>query len=453
MSDLEALMWNLDKDPRLSSTVGNLTILDQAPDFDRFRARMQRAAEAIPRFHQRVVPAFGRMAPPRWQADPDFDIDHHLRWISLGRRNSAKDLYRTVMRIFGDPFDRTRPLWEMVVIEGLPNDRAAMLQRLHHTLMDGEGALRISEQFIDLERDAPLPEVVPTPTDPPPDTTLWSTVADTAEHLVGRGLGIASRAGGQVADGVRHPVDAARNGAEMSHSAMRQIRMTAEPLSPIWTHRSLRRSFNSLDVPLTSAKKAAANLGGSVNDVFVTGAAAAAGAYHRERGADIEALRMAMPISRRTDGSAGGNMFSLSQTEVPVGEFDMAEHFGLIHDLLTETRAEPATQALEGISGLVNLLPTSVLVRSAYRIASTVDFTTSNLRAAPFDCYMGGALIEANYPIGPLAGTAFNLTTMSYRGTLWMGLVVDREAIAEPKRLTRCMKKSFESLFAAAGVD
>jgi diacylglycerol O-acyltransferase len=453
MSDLEALMWNLDKDPRLSSTVGNLTILDRAPDFERLRTRMQRSAEMIPRFHQRVVPAFGRMAPPRWQADPDFDLDHHLRWISLGRRNSNSALHGTVMRIFGDPFDRTRPLWEFVVIEGLREGRAAMLQRIHHTLMDGEGALRISEQFIDLERDAPLPDRVPTSTDPPPDTTLWSTVADTTEHVISRGMGIAGRAGGQFVEGVRHPVDSVRHGADMGHSAMKQVRVTNEPLSPIWTQRSLRRSFNNLDVPLTTAKKAAANLGGSVNDVFVAGAAAAAGSYHRELGVDVDALRMAMPISQRTDGSAGGNMFSLSQTEVPTGGIDPLEHFALIHDELRATRADPATSALEGVSGIVNLLPTSVLVRSAFRIASTVDFTTSNLRAAPFDCYMGGALIEANYPIGPLAGTAFNLTTMSYRGILWMGLVTDDEAIAEPKRLARCLKQSFADLFDAAGAE
>src|SRR6478609_11005816 len=157
MSDFEALMWNLDKDPRLSSTMGNLSILDRPIDLDRFRSRLARAAAVVPRLHQRVVPGFGRLAPPRWQADPNFDLDHHLRWISLGGDGSRRLLHEVVTQLISDPFDRSRPLWEFVVIDGLADGRAAMLQKLHHTLMDGMGGLRISEQFVDFERDAPEP--------------------------------------------------------------------------------------------------------------------------------------------------------------------------------------------------------------------------------------------------------------------------------------------------------
>ena len=82
-------------------------------------------------------------------------------------------------------------------------------------------------------------------------------------------------------------------------------------------------------------------------------------------------------------------------------------------------------------------------------MAASVDFVTSNLRAAPVDVYMGGALMEANYPIGPLSSTAFNLTTMSYRGVLDMGLVIDAGAIAEPKRLHRAIGAAFEDLLAS----
>ena len=83
------------------------------------------------------------------------------------------------------------------------------------------------------------------------------------------------------------------------------------------------------------------------------------------------------------------------------------------------------------------------------RIAGVLDFVTSNLRAAPMDVFMAGALVESNYPLGPVAGTAFNLTTMSYRGSLCMGVVIDSAAIAEPKRLVRCLQRSFADLLRA----
>jgi hypothetical protein len=97
---------------------------------------------------------------------------------------------------------------------------------------------------------------------------------------------------------------------------------------------------------------------------------------------------------------------------------------------------------------VINVLPTSMLVRFARAQAETVDFTTSNVRAAPFDLYIAGARIEANYPMGPLAGTAWNLTTMSYRGSLDMGLHADPVAVGDPELLRRCLEDSYAELLA-----
>ena len=94
----------------------------------------------------------------------------------------------------------------------------------------------------------------------------------------------------------------------------------------------------------------------------------------------------------------------------------------------------------------MNVLPTSLLVRVAKAQVETVDFTTSNVRGAPWPLYIAGALIEGNYPLGPVAGTAFNLTTLSYNGSLDMGLHVDRAAIADPELLRTCIEESFEEL-------
>jgi hypothetical protein len=167
-------------------------------------------------------------------------------------------------------------------------------------------------------------------------------------------------------------------------------------------------------------------------------------------GSPTDGLRMAMPISTRQDRSVGGNMFGLSQTVVPTGDMPAIERLARVSELLHRTKAEAVVGAVDGVAGLVNLLPTSVVIRTGFRLAASVDFTTSNLRAAPVDLFIAGALMEGNYPLGPLSGTAFNLTTMSYRGTLNMGLVVDAGAIAEPDLLRDCIEREYAALAAAS---
>ena len=112
------------------------------------------------------------------------------------------------------------------------------------------------------------------------------------------------------------------------------------------------------------------------------------------------------------------------------------------------TRHEKALGFTELMAGLVNVLPTSVLVRVARSQVETVDFTTSNVRGAPWDLYIAGGLIEGNYPLGPVAGTAFNLTTLSCSGSLDMGLHVDTAAVEDPALLRECLVESFAELVA-----
>jgi hypothetical protein len=127
----------------------------------------------------------------------------------------------------------------------------------------------------------------------------------------------------------------------------------------------------------------------------------------------------------------------------------LSERFAAIHDLLGRTRAEPAVAATDGLAGAVNLLPPPLLREIGYRLASTVDFVTSNMRAAPFPVYLAGAEMTGNYPIGPLAGTAFNMTTMSYRGRLCIGVVSDPAAVTDPQSLVRELQRAFRAVIRA----
>jgi len=453
LSDVEALMWNLEKDPHLSSAFANVTMLDRVPDIDRFRARMARAITIVPRLRQRVVAGLGRLAPPEWH-DADVDFDYHVRRVGLPGKGTMRDVLDLAATFSSDPFDRTRPLWEFVVVEGVEGGRAAMLQKIHHGISDGEGAVRMSAEFIDFSRDQADPEPIavadPIPDGPP--TNIFASALETTEHNLRRGLGVSQRAIGELATLARSPQRIPAVGAEIAatlQSGVRQLAVTDHHHSPLWTERSLRHRIEVLRIPLEDAKLAAKALGGTVNDLFVAGAAGGAGAYHRAKGADVGELRISMPVSTRGDGSMGGNAFTPARVLVAVGA-DPVERFNAVQERLSYTKQERGLRLVQSMAGVLNVLPTSLLVRVARQQVETVDFTTSNVRGAPFDLFIAGAKIEANYPVGPLAGTAFNITTLSASGMLDMGVNIDLAAIDDPELLRTCLEDSYAELLLAA---
>lgn len=452
MSDVEALMWNLEKDPHLSASIANVTILDRTPDPERLRARLEAAVAMVPRLRQRVVPALGRLAPPEWRDDPDFDLDYHIRSMAVPAPGTMRALLDLAATIANHPFDRTRPLWEFVVIEGLEGGRAAMVQKLHHAIADGEGSIRMSEQFIDLSRDATSPIAVGGVPPESIDASLVDTTVETLTHNLRRGLGVARRAVEGVAGIVQHPSRAVALGSDsvaLAQSAVRQLVITDHAHSPLWTERSLRRHIEVLQVPFDEAKTAAKALGGSLNDLFVTAAAGGAGAVHRAAGQPVEELRITMPVSTRKDGSAGGNAFTPTRVLVPVDIEDPTARFLVVRDRLAPTKGERSLGIIDGLAGVANLLPTSALVRVARQQVETVDFAISNVRGAPFPLFIAGARMEANYPVGPTGGTAWNLTLMSYDGHLDIGLNADAGAVPDPSGLRDAIEAEFAALIAA----
>lgn len=448
-------MWSVEDDPHLSSTFANITMFDTVPDRARLRRRMWRASRVVAILHRRVVSGLTPLANPTWEDDPDFDLDRHLRYVTLPPGSTDADLRTLAAAITAEPFDRSRPLWEYVVVDGLPDGRAAMVQKMHHTITDGKGGIRLSIEFVDLERDAPEPPSVddgPPPT--PGNAAPWSAVVSALTDVVRRNTETARWAIEEATGLARDPAQAATTlaalpaeAAATARSVIRQLGVVDSHRSPVWTERSLARALETFDVPLADVKDAATRLGGSVNDLFVAAAAGGAGAYHRRAGHPVDELRMSMPVSTRTDRAAGGNAFTPTRVLVPLGA-DPARRFAEIHDRLTVTKTERAMGLTASLAGVVNLLPRALVVRLARQQVMTVDFATSNVRAAPFDLYIAGARITANYPLGPIAGTAWNLTTMSYRGNLNLGLHVDTAAVADPAALRDDVMDAFDELLA-----
>lgn len=450
MSDAEGLMWRLEKDPHLSSTFANVTVLDRRPDFDQLLRRLERATYAIPRLRQRVQPAPVNLTSPLWVEDPNFDLRYHVRHVSLPKPGTMRQLLDHASLLAGDAFDRTRPLWQFTVVDGLRGGKSALIQKMHHTIVDGEGGVQLSLQFLDFERDAPEPS----PLDPDLIAAAEEKAAaeavpvDLLRELLNGGLRVPVTLLKQVKDLLADPTgipEAGSNAADTVRGVLQQLGETDGARSPLWTARSLQRQMEVLRVPFDATRQAAKRLDGTLNTAFLTAAADAAGRYHREMGAPVDELRSSMAISTRTADS-GANAFSLARMLVPTGDMPIAERFTRIQALAHEARDAGTSGSVDALAAVAATLPTSVITRLARQQAQTVDFATSNVRGAPMPLYLAGAQILENYPVGPLLGVAYNLTLLSYSGSLDMGVNIDTQAVTDPALLRRCLERAFAEL-------
>lgn len=444
MSDAEGLMWRLEKDPHLSSTFASVTILDRKPDFDLLRERLIRASHRMPRLRQRVQTAPGNVSAPMWVEDSDFDINLHLRHVALPKPSTERELFNLATLLCADPFDRTRPLWQFTVVEGLKGNRAALIQKLHHTIADGESGVKLSLEFLDFERDAIQPEPL-TPDEitaatedlRDDDTKAADAVRGVLAGSMRLPLGILKQVKDLLSDPSQIP-DASSAAANTLRGIVNQLGDTDPARSPLWTLRSTRRTLEHSVAPFDATKAAAKRLGGTLNTAFLTIATDAASAYHVEQGSPVEALRASMAISTRTE-SSGANAFSLVRILVPTGEMSLDERFRAIDAASNAAVGATGGANLDSMAALAASLPTSLLTRMARQQSQTVDFATSNVRGAPMPLFVAGAKLLHNIAVGPLSGVAFNLTLLSYNGNLDMGLNTDSAAINNPALLTRCL--------------
>jgi len=458
MSDTDALLWNVERDPYLRSTITVVWVLDQTPDRARLDDKIERATRQIPRLRQRVAPTQLTIAPPRWEADPDFDLGFHVRTIKAPGEGSLRTLFDLAQPIATQSFDRARPLWELVIVEGLAEGRAGLVLKLHHSLSDGVGLVQMTTSMVEGYR-TPDPTRTKRPMPPVPEMHAMSQrerVLDALwweeQRVVNRARNSLDLLGRSVRGLVTNPVGLARDAADTVRSVGRLLRPSAEPLSPIMRGRSLKLRFEAFTASLERAKAAAKGVGGRLNDAFVAGIAGGLARYHRAHGLSPATLRMSMPINVRHGETAhlAGNQFVPARFEVPLGVDDPRERMRVVRDLVGGQRAEPALGLLDGLSGALNRLPTAVSTPLFGSMMKGVDFVTSNVPGPRTEVYLSGARIERIFGFGPLAGAAVNVTLFSYRDDLGIAVNTDRAAVPDSERFVACLEEGVEEVLATA---
>ena len=448
MSDADALMWGIEKDPLLRSTITAIAVLDRAPDHDRFTEKMERASRLIPRLRQRVVGSPLVPAPPRWVVDPDFDLRYHLRWIRSPEPGTLRTLLDLAEPIAMQGFDRARPLWEFTVVEGLGDGKAALIQKVHHSITDGVGAIKLAMHMLDLERE-PAADPGPMPDAPAPEhLSPLALVRDALAHERRRQLGRVGRTGTDLLRAATNPLSTARSTVQLIGSAARVLAPAFEPLSPVMTGRSLSVRFDVLTAPLAETKAAARGIGGRLNDAFVGAVLGGLRRYHEAHEAPVPGLRMGMPINIRDADTenVAGNQFVPARFLVPLGPPDPVSRMLAVRQLVAQQRAEPALASTEAIAGILNRLPTTVTTQLFGSMLKGVDFITSNVPGSPVPVYAAGARVEANFPFGPLSGSAANIVLLSYVDELHIGVNTDPAAVPDPDVFLACLEDGFDEV-------
>ena len=453
MSPADALMWSIEKDPLLRSTIIGVAVLDKPPDRERFEEQLERATRSVPRLRQRIVSPPLNVAPPEFLIDPNFDLHYHVRFVKAPGRGSLRELLDMTSPIAMQGFDRARALWEFVVVDGLEDGRAALIQKMHHSLTDGVGAMKISMSFLDTSPE-PERDPGPMPSVPEPEQRRpLAALVDGLGHRYGRRLGALGRVPRDIAGAITQPIGTMRAVVDGAASAARMLRPVTEPLSPIMTGRSLSVRLDTLTASLPAMKAAAKRADGRLNDAFIAAVAGGLDRYHRLHGVPVERLRMTMPINiRPADGTlVAGNQFVPARFAFPVAITDPLERMTTLKNLLSQQRGEPALGLVSPISGILNRLPVSVSTAVFGSMLKAIDVVTSNVPGAPIPIYISGARLEANFGFGPICGAGCNITLLSYIDDLHIGISTDPAAVPDPEVFVDCLQEGFDEVQKLAG--
>ena len=433
-------------------------------DYDRLVDLIESRIALVPRYRQKVRPVPGNLAAPVWVDDPDFDITFHVRRSALPRPGSDEQLREFTARIMSRPLDRSRPLWEMYLVEGLDAGtapgRVAIITKTHHALVDGVTAIDIGTVILDATPDAHDPPAelwVPEPE--PHDAAL---VAQAVAELVRSPARDVDVVKAEVAD-VRTTVGrfAAAVGGVLT-AARTAVRPA--PHSPLNVDIGAQRRYGVARTSLEDYRTVRAARGGSVNDVVLATVAGALRSWLLFRGEAVHpgtSVRAMVPVSVRDDPgrtgavAMGGGRVSSYVVDLPVGEPNPLVRLSQVTYAMRAHAESGQSIGADTIVALGGFAPPTLHALGA-RAASGLtrrmfNLVVTNVPGPQFPLYAAGARLDSLFPIVPLArGQAVSIGLTSYDGGVYYGLNADRDAMPDVDVLGSLIEESLAELVDSA---
>jgi WS/DGAT/MGAT family acyltransferase len=453
LSSLDASFLYLER-PAMHMHVAGLSVLAPRPDGPLTYEDVEQVARArlhlAPRLRQKIQQVPGGLARPLWVDDDRFDLDFHLRRAAVPSPGERLQLERAVGRVLSRQLDRSKPLWELYVFEGLTEGRTAVLLKMHHALADGIGGMLIASALFDLAPDAPLGPSPSRAWEPEPAPSSVELVREAVEDLFLHPLEAVARAAeapGRAISGLGETLGGMRSVAGMG----------SPPAGPFDVRVGPNRRFATVEAPFARFREVKDALGGTVNDVVL---ATVAGGLHQlleSRGEHTKGrtLRVMMPVSVRSRAEQGdvGNRVAPTLIDVPVGPMAPTTRLRRVRAATQELKSSGMAVSADSIIGLGAYAPPALHAMAA-RLASKgrwFNLVVSNIPAPQTPLYLAGAELVASYPAMPLGERcALSIACTSLVGTMAFGLTADWDALRDIGVLAAGIEAAIEDLAAAA---
>jgi diacylglycerol O-acyltransferase / wax synthase len=439
--------------------VGGLAIFASPADgfhYERLVELIEDRISLVPRYRQKVRFVPGHLANPVWVDDADFDITYHVRRSALPRPGSDEQLREFCARIQSRPLDRSRPLWEMYLVEGLQEGRFAIITKSHHAMVDGIRAIDIGQVILDT---SPTPRVIP--------EDLWMPAPEPSPaQLMTAAANEVLRRPSALLDTVRLGVQDVRTAVgrvlDLAGSLVSAVRVVVRPApsSPLNMPIGEQRRFGVARTSLDDYKLVRRQHGGSINDVVLATVAGALRGWLLFRGEPVTpatTVRAMVPVSVRSESDDAdlANRVSGLVVDLPVGEANPLMRLSQVSYAMKahkESGQSVGAEALVALSGFapptlhaVGARLTNGLTRRMFNLVVT------NVPGPQVPLFAAGARMLEMFPVVPLAsGQAVTIGLTSYAGGVYYGLNADRDAMADVDVLAALIEESLAELVTAS---
>ncbi|HJS71224.1 MAG TPA: wax ester/triacylglycerol synthase family O-acyltransferase [Acidimicrobiia bacterium] len=424
---------------------------DGGIDIDRIRAHIESKLQYIPRYRQRLdwVPYDRR---PVWVDDDRFDFSYHVRHVSLPRPGSDEQLRELAGRVVSTKLDRSKPLWEIWVVEGLSGDRFALIAKIHHCMIDGMSGVDLTTILLNVVPDSTIegsPEWAPRPA-PTPTQLAVAEAARFTRRLIDGLTNV-----GEIVKEGRLVTDHALDKSSAAINSLRSGWLTRSAKTPLNPDIGSNRRFTWTDMTLADVKEIKDRLGGSVNDVVL---AITAGAVRNflidNRGYDPShaEFRAMNPVSTRSASQQGqmGNQVAMWLVDLPISEPDPAARYESIKKTTANLKATNHALGAATIVELSSGTPITLLSLASRVMGSRIrpfNMTVTNIPGPQFPMYLLEAQMIANYPMVPLwAQHGIGVALFSYNGSLLWGVQADYDTLPDSDDFVAALHKSLQEL-------
>ncbi len=470
LSGLDTVFLNLESHA-CPMHVGGLALLDVSNmpggfTFQKVFEHIQARLHLLPPFRRRLVTTPLGLDQPYWIEDPAFELENHVRRRGLPGRGGHRELRDLVCDVMSIPLDRSRPLWEIYVIEGFKDGRVGLITKIHHACIDGVSGAEMLSVLLDLEAE-PKPIAPPdTPWQPDKEPSMlqlsWMTTKKTlvrpkeGVRLIRESFPLLVTAGKAL-------LDARKKAKEHSKTAhdegAKDKGALGTPRTRFNTNITGRRSYAYGTLALDDIKFVKNAFGCTVNDVVLNISAEALRRYLLDKGELPDAsLYAGVPVSVRTEElkGAGGNQVTMVRTNLHTDMEDTVERLAAINQRMQQVKkaqqAVPANLLLDWVA-----LPAPALMARAARLYENFaiqdyynppfNVVISNVPGPQVNLYFAGALVTENHPVSiPYHGLAFNITVMSYRNQIDYGLTAHRDTLPDIGYFAELMEEALEEL-------